>query len=149
MDDLRASVDVGFVLNGSAVRMAPEPGERLSYALRERLGAREVKIGCNAGDCGACSVLVEGDVVCACLMAAHQAAGKRVETVRGLIGWRAGAGVGGQFSGSSGGAMRGLHAGDDGVGGGFAARCAAPGCGAGAGCFGRGFVPLHRVSQDH
>lgn len=85
MDDFRASTDVGFVLNGSAVRIAPEPGERLSYALRERLGAREVKIGCNAGDCGACSVLVEGCVVCACLMAAHQAVGKRVETVRGLL----------------------------------------------------------------
>lgn len=85
MDDLRASVDVGFVLNGAVVSVAAEPGERLSYALRERLGAREVKIGCNAGDCGACSVLVEGDVVCACLMAAHQAAGKRVETVRGLL----------------------------------------------------------------
>ena len=85
MADVRASLDVGFVLNGSAVSVAAEPGERLSYALRERLGAREVKIGCNAGDCEACSVLVEGDVVCACLMSAHQAAGKRVETVRGLL----------------------------------------------------------------
>ena len=85
MADVRASLDVGFVLNGSAVSVAAEPGERLYYALRERLGAREVKIGCNAGDCGACSVLVEGDVVCACLMSAHQAAGKRVETVRGLL----------------------------------------------------------------
>lgn len=77
--------DVGFVLNGTAVRTTPAPGERLSVTLREGLGAKEVKIGCNAGDCGACSVLVDGAVVCACLMPTHQAAGKTVETVRGLV----------------------------------------------------------------
>ncbi|MEO8241987.1 MAG: molybdopterin cofactor-binding domain-containing protein [bacterium] len=85
MDSAAAKTGVSFVLNGAPVRMLPEPGERLSQALRERVGAREVKVGCNTGDCGACSVLVDGAVVCACLMAAHQAEGKRVETVRGLI----------------------------------------------------------------
>jgi aldehyde oxidoreductase len=85
MDNRLAKTAVSFVLNGAAVQMTPNPGERLSQALRERLGAREVKIGCNAGDCGACSVLVDGAVVCACLMAAHQAEGCTVETVRGLI----------------------------------------------------------------
>lgn len=85
MDNLRMQSDVGFVLNGTAVRTSPAPGERLSQTLRESLGAKEVKIGCNAGDCGACSVLVDGAVVCACLMATHQAEGKRVETLRGLV----------------------------------------------------------------
>lgn len=85
MDNASPKADLSFVLNGTTVQFAAEPGERLSYTLRERLDAREVKIGCNAGDCGACSVLVEGAVVCACLMASHQAAGKRVETVRGLV----------------------------------------------------------------
>ncbi|MEP2945371.1 MAG: molybdopterin cofactor-binding domain-containing protein [Lentilitoribacter sp.] len=73
-----------FTLNGAAVSSDPVPGERLSEMLRERVGARDVKIGCNAGDCGACSVLVDGDVVCACLTPAHQVNGKNVETVGGL-----------------------------------------------------------------
>lgn len=73
-----------FTLNGNLISSDPLPGERLSEMLRERVGARDVKIGCNAGDCGACSVLVDGDVVCACLTPAHQIEGKCVETVGGL-----------------------------------------------------------------
>ncbi len=75
---------ISFTLNGAAVAVEAVPGERLSEALRERLGARDVKIGCNAGDCGACSVLVDGAPVCACLMTVQQAAGARVETAAGL-----------------------------------------------------------------
>ncbi len=74
-----------FTLNGRPVSVAAPPGERLSQTLRERLGAREVKIGCNAGDCGACSVLVDGEVVCSCLVPVHRAEGSRVETVAGLV----------------------------------------------------------------
>ncbi|SMX33149.1 molybdopterin-dependent oxidoreductase [Maliponia aquimaris] len=73
-----------FHLNGRAVEVAADPGERLSHALRERLGARDVKVGCNAGDCGACTVLVDGAPVCACLMPVQQAAGATVETLAGL-----------------------------------------------------------------
>lgn len=78
-------IEMGFTLNGVAVKASPAAGERLSQTLREGLGAREVKVGCNAGDCGACTVLVDGLAVCACLMAAQQVEGKRVETVRGLL----------------------------------------------------------------
>ncbi len=84
MDGTAGRSGVGFTLNGTPVVADPLPGERLSHTLRERLGAREVKIGCNAGDCGACTVLVAGDPVCACLMPAHQAEGRSVETVAGL-----------------------------------------------------------------
>ncbi|SLN25565.1 Aldehyde oxidoreductase [Falsiruegeria litorea R37] len=83
--DKRVSETVAdFILNGDHVSTTPVAGERLSETLRERLGARDVKIGCNAGDCGACTVLVDGDPVCACLMPAQQAAGRAVETLGGL-----------------------------------------------------------------
>ncbi|WP_162652082.1 molybdopterin cofactor-binding domain-containing protein [Lentilitoribacter sp. Alg239-R112] len=73
-----------FTLNGKAETFSPIAGERLSEMLRERSGCRDVKIGCNAGDCGACSVLLDGDVVCACLTPAQQVEGRTVETLSGL-----------------------------------------------------------------
>ena len=57
---------------------------RLSSVLREQLNQHDVKIGCNAGDCGACTVLLDGEPVCACLTPVGQAEGKQVETVQGL-----------------------------------------------------------------
>jgi CO/xanthine dehydrogenase Mo-binding subunit len=85
MDARNTDASLRFHLNGEAVQITPEPGERLSEVLRERLGARDVKIGCNAGDCGACSVLVGGDMVCACLMPAQKAAGQQIDTLSGLV----------------------------------------------------------------
>ncbi|MCF3595588.1 molybdopterin-dependent oxidoreductase [Rhodobacteraceae bacterium LMO-12] len=82
--DSRVTPETTFTLNGHRVSVAPRVGERLSESLRERLGARDVKIGCNAGDCGACTVLVDGAPVCSCLMPAQQAAGSKVETLAGL-----------------------------------------------------------------
>ncbi len=76
---------VSFTLNGSVVSACPRVGERLSETLRERLDSRDVKVGCNAGDCGACTVLIGGQPVCACLMATHQAEGRTIETVAGLV----------------------------------------------------------------
>lgn len=75
---------IRFTLNGSDVALDAPAGERLSVSLRERCGAKDVKVGCNAGDCGACSVLVDGDVVCACLMSTAQAADRSIETLAGL-----------------------------------------------------------------
>ncbi len=74
-----------FTLNGASVAVTAPPGERLSDTLRERLGARDVKIGCNAGDCGACSVLIDGQVVCSCLTPTQKAEGRKIETVGGLV----------------------------------------------------------------
>ena len=85
MDKHSAQHITAFHLNGRVVEVAGNPGERLSHALRERLGAKDVKIGCNAGDCGACTVLVDGAPVCACLMPVQQAAGTTVETLAGLV----------------------------------------------------------------
>ena len=61
-------------------------GESLLYLLRERLGLPGSKNACEQGECGSCSVYLDGDVVCACLVAAGQAAGRDVVTVEGLAG---------------------------------------------------------------
>ncbi|GFE63867.1 molybdopterin-dependent oxidoreductase [Litoreibacter roseus] len=78
------SQQIAFELNTQPARADATPGQRLSELLRENLGARDVKIGCDAGDCGACTVLLDGQPVCACLTAAHQVEGRSVETLAGL-----------------------------------------------------------------
>ena len=57
---------------------------RLSSVLRDELGLTGTKVGCDAGDCGACTVLLDGEPVCACLVPAAQVAGRSVRTVEGL-----------------------------------------------------------------
>ncbi|MDO6583903.1 molybdopterin-dependent oxidoreductase [Salipiger sp. 1_MG-2023] len=76
---------IGFTLNGDSVTVATSPTARLSEVLRESAGAKDVKIGCNAGDCGACTVLLDGAPVCACMIAAGQAQGAVIETQVGLV----------------------------------------------------------------
>jgi len=76
--------EIRFTLNGKPVVLHAAPVERLSDALRYSLGFTGTKVGCNAGDCGACTVLVDGEQVCACLTAAAQVAGRHVTTVEGL-----------------------------------------------------------------
>jgi CO/xanthine dehydrogenase Mo-binding subunit/aerobic-type carbon monoxide dehydrogenase small subunit (CoxS/CutS family) len=75
---------IAFTLNGTPQRVAARPAERLSDVLRETLGLIGTKVGCNAGDCGACTVLLDGRQVCACLTAVGQVEGRAVETVEGL-----------------------------------------------------------------
>ena len=60
------------------------PGESLLYALRERLGLPGSKNACEQGECGSCSVLLDGVLVCSCLVLAVQADGHEVVTVEGL-----------------------------------------------------------------
>ncbi|RKE06577.1 (2Fe-2S)-binding protein [Catellatospora citrea] len=60
------------------------PGESLLYVLRERLGLAGSKNACEQGECGSCTVYLDGTAVCACLVAAGQAAGRDVRTVEGL-----------------------------------------------------------------
>ncbi len=79
-----AVAKIGFTLNGRAVESAAAPSRRLSEVLREDLGTRGVKVGCDAGDCGACTVLIDGAPACACLTALGQVEGSAVETVEGL-----------------------------------------------------------------
>ena len=72
------------LVNGQAASLGNDPARRLSDILRDDLGLTGTKIGCNAGDCGACTVLLDGHQVCACLVAGGQAAGRAVVTVEGL-----------------------------------------------------------------
>ena len=60
------------------------PGESLLYVLRERLGLPGSKNACEQGECGSCSVYLDGSLVCSCLVLAGQAEGREVVTVEGL-----------------------------------------------------------------
>ena len=71
-------------LNGALREAMVRPQARLSAALRDAFGCEGVKVGCDAGDCGACTVLLDGAPVCACLMPAARAQGRAIETVEGL-----------------------------------------------------------------
>ena len=77
---------ISFTVNGAPRQVSCAPSMRLSEVLRERLALRATKVGCNAGDCGACTVLLDGDPVCACLVPAGQVAGRQVETAESLLG---------------------------------------------------------------
>src|SRR5881396_2133893 len=76
---------VSFTVNGEH-RIADDvwEGESLLYMLRERLGLPGSKNACEQGECGSCSVYLDGAVVCACLVLAAQAEGREVVTVEGI-----------------------------------------------------------------
>lgn len=76
--------EIEFALNGRQVRARVEETERLIDFLRLRLGCTEVKEGCGEGECGACTVLVDGVAMASCIMFAWQVEGRTVTTVRGI-----------------------------------------------------------------
>ncbi|HVO64020.1 MAG TPA: molybdopterin cofactor-binding domain-containing protein [Terriglobales bacterium] len=73
-----------FSVNGRSLELTASPAARLSHVLREKLGLTGTKVGCDAGDCGACTVLLDGQPVCSCLVPAAQAQGHEITTVEGL-----------------------------------------------------------------
>ncbi len=84
---IRLSVD------GRQLHAEAWEGESLLYFLRERLGLMATKNACEQGECGSCSVLVDGSLVCACLVLAAAAEGSQVVTVEGMAGDPVGARV--------------------------------------------------------
>ncbi len=73
-------------VNGKTYKLQGSQARRLSAVLRDDLGLRGTKVGCDAGDCGACTVLLDGAPICSCLTSAAQVRGRDVTTVEGLSG---------------------------------------------------------------
>ena len=77
---------IALTVNGARREVDAWAGESLLFALRERLGLPGSKNACEQGECGSCSVLLDGQLVCSCLVLAAQADGHEVVTVEGLRG---------------------------------------------------------------
>ncbi len=79
-------IHVSTTVNGEPKEFLCEPGQVLSDALRNNLALTGTKEGCTTGDCGACSVLLDGALVCSCLVLAAEAEGRAVQTIEGVAG---------------------------------------------------------------
>jgi aerobic-type carbon monoxide dehydrogenase small subunit (CoxS/CutS family) len=79
-----SALAVDFTLNGSPISVEIDPTDRLLDTLRYRLGLTGTKEGCGEGECGACTVYLDGLPVNACLVPTYQVRGRRVETVESL-----------------------------------------------------------------
>jgi carbon-monoxide dehydrogenase small subunit len=85
---ITAASRVSARINGQAVEFLCQPHQSLLECLRDVLGLTGAKEGCNDGNCGACSVLLDGRLVNACLVLGVEAEGRQVTTVEGLADWR-------------------------------------------------------------
>ena len=77
-------IHVTTKVNGDAVEFLCDPRETVLDVLRDRLSLTGAKEGCGTGDCGACSITVDGRLVCSCLMLGAEAEGKEIATVEGI-----------------------------------------------------------------
>jgi len=71
-------------VNGKVYELEVEPHETLAKVLRDRLGLQGVRVSCQQGECGSCTVLLDGKPVSSCIMLAMQAEGKEITTIEGL-----------------------------------------------------------------
>jgi carbon-monoxide dehydrogenase small subunit len=79
-----SQVHVSATVNGDAVEYLCDAGETLLDVLRDRLGLTGSKEGCGTGDCGACSVVMDGRLVCSCLVLGAEAEGRDLRTIEGM-----------------------------------------------------------------
>lgn len=79
-----AKIHVTAKVNGEPVEFLCDPQQSMLEVLRDQLGLTGSKEGCNSGDCGACSITVDGRLVCACLMLGAEAEGRDIGTIEGV-----------------------------------------------------------------
>lgn len=84
MTEYKGLSEIELYVNGANVSAGVYPSETLLYTLRDRLGLTGAKAGCENGDCGTCTVLVDGLPMKSCLMLAVEAVGKSITTIEGL-----------------------------------------------------------------
>ncbi len=77
-------IHVKMKVNGDPTEFLCDPRETMLDALRDRLNLTGAKEGCGTGDCGACSIILDGNVVCSCLVLAAEGQGRDIETVEGM-----------------------------------------------------------------
>ena len=75
---------ISTIINGEPEEFLCEPEETMLDVLRDRLSLTGSKEGCGSGDCGACSITVDGSLICSCLMLAAESEGKKIETIEGM-----------------------------------------------------------------
>lgn len=78
------SAEFAFTLNGQATRVRAEPGQPLAGVLRDTRGLKATRVGCGLGQCGSCTVLLDGEAVRACETAIEAVAGRAITTLEGL-----------------------------------------------------------------
>jgi aerobic carbon-monoxide dehydrogenase small subunit len=76
--------EIAFIVNGDEVKVEVEPQWTLLHVLREVLGLKGTKEGCGYGECGACTVIIDGKAVNSCIFPIMEAEGKKVTTIEGL-----------------------------------------------------------------
>ena len=79
-----SSIAVSTTINDDDVEFLCQPNETLLDVLRNRLGLMGAKEGCGTGDCGACSTIMDGRIVCSCLVLGAEAQGRTIETIEGM-----------------------------------------------------------------
>ena len=79
-----SKLHISTIINGEPEEFLCEPEETMLDVLRDRLSLTGSKEGCGSGDCGACSITVDGSLICSCLMLAAESEGKKIETIEGM-----------------------------------------------------------------
>ena len=82
---MATKIQVSAVLNGEEVQFLCDPRQSLLESLRDELGLTGAKEGCNDGNCGACTVMLDDRIVCSCLVLGLEIEGRSVGTIEGLV----------------------------------------------------------------